>query len=142
MGKLIARQLLKGGFTVVTAERRVEQMQDLAVQEAIPIQLDVSNEEGLSAAVEHTSTTRSAVSMYKSTMQGLVFMVREGRKDSSHWCVGHLEIEQILIKLVVIFITQQVVKISAMLHPVKNSILIAILENGTQATINFPHGKA
>ena len=52
MGKVIAHQLLKDGLNVVVAARRVEKMDDLKSQGAHPIELDVSNEESLKAAVE------------------------------------------------------------------------------------------
>lgn len=51
MGKVIARQLLDDGMTVIVAARRLDQMGDLKALGAYPIALDVSREDSLSAAV-------------------------------------------------------------------------------------------
>jgi NAD(P)-dependent dehydrogenase (short-subunit alcohol dehydrogenase family) len=51
MGKVIARQLIKDGLTVVVAARRTEQMADLAALGASPIALDVSDAGSRQAAV-------------------------------------------------------------------------------------------
>jgi NADP-dependent 3-hydroxy acid dehydrogenase YdfG len=45
MGKNFAKALLAEGLTVYTAARRVEQMADLHQQGAIPMQMDITNEE-------------------------------------------------------------------------------------------------
>ena len=45
MGKEIARQLLADGYVVYTAARRVEKMADLEKQGAIPIKMDITNED-------------------------------------------------------------------------------------------------
>lgn len=51
MGKVIARQLVKDGLTVVVAARRVEQMEDLKALGAHLIALDISKDESILAAV-------------------------------------------------------------------------------------------
>lgn len=50
MGKVIAKQLLNDGLTVIVAARRVAQMADLKAPGAHPITLDVSKEDRLTAA--------------------------------------------------------------------------------------------
>jgi len=52
MGKVTAFRLLEEGYTVYVAARRVEQMQDLQAQGAFPLQLDVTQEADLVAAVK------------------------------------------------------------------------------------------
>ena len=52
MGKVIAQQLLKDGLNVVVAARRVDKMDDLKAEGAYPIELDVSEEGSVKAAVE------------------------------------------------------------------------------------------
>ena len=47
IGKETAFALLKGGYTVYAAARRVDQMDDLKSQGAIPIKMDVTVEEDL-----------------------------------------------------------------------------------------------
>jgi NAD(P)-dependent dehydrogenase (short-subunit alcohol dehydrogenase family) len=51
LGKVIAKQLIKDGLTVIVAARRVGQMDDLKTLGAHPIALDVSKEESITAAV-------------------------------------------------------------------------------------------
>lgn len=51
MGKVIARQLIRDGLTVVVAARRVAQMDDLRALGAHPIALDVSKDESIVAAI-------------------------------------------------------------------------------------------
>ena len=51
MGKVIAKQLIKDGMTVVVAARRIEQMNDLKALGAHPIALDISRDESIMAAV-------------------------------------------------------------------------------------------
>jgi len=51
MGKVIAIRLLQDGFNVVAAARRTEQMSDLKKLGAEIVQLDISKEERISAAV-------------------------------------------------------------------------------------------
>jgi NAD(P)-dependent dehydrogenase (short-subunit alcohol dehydrogenase family) len=55
MGKIIAKQLIKDGYDVIVAARRVENMQDLKVLGAHPVSLDVSDEASIAAA--HTQIT-------------------------------------------------------------------------------------
>ncbi len=51
MGKVIAKQLIKDGLTVIVAARRVEQMDDLRALGAHPIALDVADEASRKSAV-------------------------------------------------------------------------------------------
>lgn len=51
MGKVIAKQLIKDGLTVVVAARRMAQMDDLKALGAYPVALDVSNDASRKAAV-------------------------------------------------------------------------------------------
>lgn len=50
MGKVIARQLIRDGYEVIVAARRVENMQDLKALGAHPVALDVSNESSITTA--------------------------------------------------------------------------------------------
>lgn len=50
MGKVIAQQLLKDGYEVVVAARRVENMQDLKALGAHPFALDISDEDSIVTA--------------------------------------------------------------------------------------------
>ncbi|GGA24528.1 oxidoreductase [Paenibacillus physcomitrellae] len=52
IGKESARKLLAEGHVVYTAARRVEQMQDLKQAGAIPLRLDISNEDEIKAVVD------------------------------------------------------------------------------------------
>ncbi|MGF3022427.1 oxidoreductase [Methylobacterium aquaticum] len=49
LGKVIAKQLIKDGYDVVVAARRVEKMQDLRALGAHPMALDVSDEASIGA---------------------------------------------------------------------------------------------
>lgn len=51
MGKVIAKQLIKDGYTVIVAARRVENMQDLKALGAHPLALDMSKDDSISAAM-------------------------------------------------------------------------------------------
>lgn len=51
IGKTTAKRLLKEGHTVYVAARRVDAMQDLQAQGAIPLRLDVTKEDDIQAAV-------------------------------------------------------------------------------------------
>ena len=51
MGKVIAKQLIRDGLTVIVASRRVEQMDDLKALGAYPVALDVSDEASRTSAV-------------------------------------------------------------------------------------------
>ncbi|WDR03005.1 oxidoreductase [Devosia algicola] len=51
MGKVIAKQLIKDGLTVIVAARRVGKMDDLEGLGAHPIALDISKEESITEAV-------------------------------------------------------------------------------------------
>ncbi|MBB3915031.1 NAD(P)-dependent dehydrogenase (short-subunit alcohol dehydrogenase family) [Rhizobium fabae] len=51
MGKAIAKRLLADGYKVYVAARQVEKMEDLARLGAIPLRMDMSNEEEIRAAV-------------------------------------------------------------------------------------------
>jgi short-subunit dehydrogenase len=52
MGKVIATRLIEEGFKVIAAARRTEQMMDLKKLGAEIFALDISNEEGISSAVD------------------------------------------------------------------------------------------
>lgn len=52
IGKVIAIQLLSEGHTVYVAARRIERMQDIEKLGAIPIQMDISKEGDIVAAVD------------------------------------------------------------------------------------------
>ncbi|MFS8047551.1 oxidoreductase [Rhizobium sp. BR 314] len=51
MGKVIAKQLIKDGLTVIVAARRVEQMNDLKALGAYPVALDVADEASRKSAL-------------------------------------------------------------------------------------------
>ena len=51
MGKVIARQLIKDGYTVIAAARRVEAMRDLEALGAHPMALDMSQDDSITATV-------------------------------------------------------------------------------------------
>jgi NAD(P)-dependent dehydrogenase (short-subunit alcohol dehydrogenase family) len=53
MGKIIAKQLIKDGYDVIVAARRVENMQELKSLGAHPVSLDVSDEASIIAAHAH-----------------------------------------------------------------------------------------
>ncbi len=61
IGKATAQKLLSEGYRVYVAARRVEKMQDLAQAGAIPIALDVTNEDQLVAGVERINSERGGV---------------------------------------------------------------------------------
>jgi NAD(P)-dependent dehydrogenase (short-subunit alcohol dehydrogenase family) len=50
MGKIIAKQLIKDGYDVIVAARRIENMQDLKGLGAYPVSLDVSDEASIGRA--------------------------------------------------------------------------------------------
>ncbi|WDR06086.1 oxidoreductase [Devosia rhodophyticola] len=56
MGKVIAKQLIKDGLSVIVAARRLEKMDDLQALGAHPIALDISNEQSIAAAVSEIKT--------------------------------------------------------------------------------------
>ena len=61
IGKETAFALLKGGFTVYTAARRVDRMDDLKKEGAIPIKMDVTVEEDLLAAIDQIGRDHDGV---------------------------------------------------------------------------------
>ena len=61
MGKATAEQLLKDGYTVYGAARRVEKMADLADQGAIPIKMDITKDEEIVAAVKGITAEQGGV---------------------------------------------------------------------------------
>ena len=61
MGKEIARQLLADGYVVYTAARRVEKMADLEKQGAIPIKMDITNEDDVVNLVEKIKQQHAGV---------------------------------------------------------------------------------
>lgn len=52
IGKATARQLIKDGYTVYVAARRVEQMEDLKELGAIPLKMDITKEEDVKSVIE------------------------------------------------------------------------------------------
>ncbi|MBX0328005.1 oxidoreductase [Oscillochloris sp. ZM17-4] len=62
IGKATAQKLLsEGGYTVYVAARRVEKMQDLAQQGAIPLAMDVTDDAQMVAAVERITKEQGGV---------------------------------------------------------------------------------
>lgn len=61
IGKATARSLLQQGHTVYVAARRWEAMQDLAVQGAIPLRMDITREEDVAAVVKRITRDHGAV---------------------------------------------------------------------------------
>jgi NAD(P)-dependent dehydrogenase (short-subunit alcohol dehydrogenase family) len=61
MGKETAKTLLREGYTVYTAARRVEKMDDLRELGAIPIKMDVTKEEDVVAGVEQIEQSHGGV---------------------------------------------------------------------------------
>jgi NAD(P)-dependent dehydrogenase (short-subunit alcohol dehydrogenase family) len=61
MGKETAKTLLKEGYTVYTAARRVERMKDLEELGGIPIKMDITVEEDVVAAVEQIERRHGGV---------------------------------------------------------------------------------
>jgi short-subunit dehydrogenase len=60
IGKSAVTELLKKGFTVYAAARRIDKMKDLKLAGALPLYLDITNEKSVSDAVEyiiHQSTS-------------------------------------------------------------------------------------
>jgi NADP-dependent 3-hydroxy acid dehydrogenase YdfG len=56
IGKATAEQLIAEGYTVYTAARRVEKMDDLKTLGCIPLRMDITNEEDVVAAVDRIQT--------------------------------------------------------------------------------------
>ena len=61
MGKETAKALIKEGYTVYTAARRVEKMADLEKLGGIPIKMDITVEEEVVAAVEQIAQNHGGV---------------------------------------------------------------------------------
>ena len=61
MGKETAKTLIKEGYTVYTAARRVEKMDDLKQMGGIPIKMDVTKEEDMVAGVEQIKKAHGGV---------------------------------------------------------------------------------
>lgn len=61
IGKATAQGLLQQGHTVYAAARRVEAMQDLEAQGAIPLRMDITREDDVTAVVERISKEHGAV---------------------------------------------------------------------------------
>ncbi len=61
MGKDFAKALLNEGMTVYAAARRVEQMDDIKQLGAIPIKMDVTNDDQVQAAVKQIETDQGGV---------------------------------------------------------------------------------
>jgi len=61
MGKETAKTLIQEGYTVYTAARRVEKMQDLKKLGGVPIKMDVTKEDDVVAAVEQIKANHGGV---------------------------------------------------------------------------------
>lgn len=61
IGKETAKKLLKEGYTVYVAARRVEKMRDLEEQGAIPLALDITKDEDLVSVVNRIATDRGGI---------------------------------------------------------------------------------
>lgn len=61
LGKDTALRLLELGYTVYAAARRVDQMEDLRARGATPLQLDISREEDIVAAVSQITAQHGSV---------------------------------------------------------------------------------
>ncbi len=61
MGKDFAKALLKEGLVVYAAARRIEKMADLEKLGAIPLKMDITNEEDVKAVVKRIETGHSGV---------------------------------------------------------------------------------
>ncbi|RZZ87813.1 oxidoreductase [Pseudoxanthomonas winnipegensis] len=61
IGKATARKLLQQGHTVYVAARRVEAMQDLQAQGAIPLRMDITQEADVAAVVERIQKENGAL---------------------------------------------------------------------------------
>lgn len=61
IGKATARKLLQQGHTVYVAARRVEAMQDLQAQGAIPLRMDLTQEADVAAVVERIQKEHGAL---------------------------------------------------------------------------------
>jgi len=61
MGKATAKALIQKGYTVYAAARRIEEMEDLRKRGGFLIEMDVTKEEDLVAAVEHIQQEHGGV---------------------------------------------------------------------------------
>lgn len=61
MGKETTRRLLREGYGVYAAARRVERMQDLETLGAVPLRMDVTKEDDVVSAVERIGAERGGV---------------------------------------------------------------------------------
>ncbi|MGD1808979.1 oxidoreductase [Dapis sp. BLCC M126] len=61
MGKETANKLIKEGYTVYTAARRVEKMEDIRILGGIPIKMDISKDDEVVAAVEQIEQKHGGV---------------------------------------------------------------------------------
>ena len=61
MGKDIALQLLKDGFVVYAAARRIEQMSDIAAQGGITLKMDITQEDDIVAVVQQIVQNHNGV---------------------------------------------------------------------------------
>jgi short-subunit dehydrogenase len=86
MGKETAKTLLKEGYTVYTAARRVERMKDLEELGGIPIRMDVTIEEDVVAAVEQIEREHGGVDiLIKNAGFGLYGPVEEMPLDKARY---------------------------------------------------------
>ena len=61
IGKATAKQLIAEGYTVYTAARRVEKMDDLRMLGCVPLRMDITKEEDVAAAVDRIQTETGGV---------------------------------------------------------------------------------
>ena len=61
IGKETAKQLVAGGYTVYTAARRVEKMDDLKARGCVPLKMDITKEEDIVAAVNRIREEQGGV---------------------------------------------------------------------------------
>ena len=61
IGKETAKQLVEGGYTVYTAARRVEKMEDLKELGCVPLKMDITSDEDVTAVVDRIREERGGV---------------------------------------------------------------------------------
>ena len=86
MGKNFAKALLDEGFVVYTAARRLEKMNDLKDLGAIPIKMDITNEEDIQTAVNQIEKDQGGVDvLINNTGFGLYGAVEDVSIDDARY---------------------------------------------------------
>jgi len=86
MGKEIAKRLIRDGFQVFAAARRIEKMGDLAKLGVIPLRMDMSREEEITGAVETILSRAGAVDVLVNNAGfGLYGSVEDIRMDEARY---------------------------------------------------------